>query len=529
MKAPSRALIGALVSLGLLAVACGGDDGGSAATPDANLIDKNVGSEVQGKLGGSTETTQAAPAEPKSMEEWEALWANQRAAVVKRIKDNKWGLQADGKTILGPEGFKVDLTKCPAGWDPKEGLTDTEIKLGSAAPSSGTQATGVYINQAMSVFFDYYAGKGLFTDSLGKNRRVNQIIKDDGYDPARTIPIVDELIDSEKVFDVMTQGSPSTLKTYDKLNQRCIPQFFNSTGHPAWGDPVNHPWTNGMLLAYNIEALLWGSFIDEHLAEFPADKPVTVAALVMNNDFGLVYDQAFRAYLEQSPNKARINYVTELIEPQAATVTDAMTTLASKDPDFFIEMLTGTPCAQAITESAQNGMNESTKYRFTSSVCKSPTFVGKAAVGDASNGWWVIGGGIRDLASPTEDTNPYSIWARQLLTSKGYDYKISSFYGAGLAFGWSRAQVYAIAGQLDGGLTRANYLTALRTIDMTPAAYLPGIKANMNGNADAYWIEGSEVAQYDSAAQGFKQQGNIIELSGKSKLCAWDQAAAKCT
>ena len=80
---------------------------------------------------------------------------------------------------------------------------------------------------------------------------------------------MDELIDSEKVFDVMTQGSPRTLKTYDKLNQRCIPHFFNSTGHPVWGDPVNHPWTNGMLFAYNIEALLWGDFIDQHISEFP--------------------------------------------------------------------------------------------------------------------------------------------------------------------------------------------------------------------------------------------------------------------
>ena len=161
----------------------------------------------------------------------------------------------------------------------------------------------------MSVIFDYYADKGLFTDSLGKKRRVNQIIKDDGYDPARTIPIVDELIDSEKVFDVMTQGSPCTLKTYDKLNQRCIPHFFNSTGHPLRGDPVNHPWTNGMLFPYNIEALLWGDFIDQHLSEFPAGEKVTVAALVMNNDFGKVYDQAFRAYLaavaQQGPDRLR--------------------------------------------------------------------------------------------------------------------------------------------------------------------------------------------------------------------------------
>jgi hypothetical protein len=384
----------------------------------------------------------------------------------------------------------------------------------------------VYINLAMSTIFDYYGEQGMFTDSLGKNRRVNQIIKDDGYDPARTIPIVDELIDSEKVFDVMTQGSPSTLKTYDKLNQRCIPHFFNSTGHPAWGDPVNHPWTNGMLLAYNIEALLWGNFIDERIDEFP--DGVTVSALVMNNDFGKVYDQAFRAYLEQSPNKDKIEYVSETIEPQAATVTDPMTTLAAKNPDYFIGMLTGTPCAQAVIAAAENGMNESTKYRFMPSVCKGATFVGRDAVGDSSDGWWIIGGGFRDLASPGEDGNAYVQWARELLTEKGYDYKTSGFYGFGLAFGWSRSQVYMVAGALDGGLTRANYLTALRAMDMTPAAYITGIKANLSGNTDAYWIEGSEIGQYDVATQQFIQQGDVIELSGKSETCAWNQTTSVC-
>ena len=34
------------------------------------------------------------------------------------------------------------------------------------------------------------------------------VLKDDGYDAARTIPLVDELIDSVKVFAIETAGSP---------------------------------------------------------------------------------------------------------------------------------------------------------------------------------------------------------------------------------------------------------------------------------------------------------------------------------
>ena len=49
-------------------------------------------------------------------------------------------------------------------------------------------------------------------DSNGKTRQIDFIYKDDGYDAARTIPLVDELIDSEKTFVVWTLGSPNGLE-----------------------------------------------------------------------------------------------------------------------------------------------------------------------------------------------------------------------------------------------------------------------------------------------------------------------------
>jgi hypothetical protein len=160
--------------------------------------------------------------------------------------------------------------------------------------------------------------------------------------------------------------------------------------------------------------------------------------------------------------------------------------------------------------------------------CKSTSFVGREAVGDASDGWWIVGGGMRDLASASEDGNPHSEWARELLTSKGLDYKASGYYSWGIANGWSRAQTLMVAGMLDGGLTRANYLTAMRSMDMTPAAYHTGIRLTMSGNKDAYWVEGSEVGRYDVASQSFILQGDIVDVSGRSKPCAWDTSIAAC-
>ncbi|MEZ5234241.1 MAG: ABC transporter substrate-binding protein [Acidimicrobiales bacterium] len=528
----------AAVAMIVIAAGCGGDDGGGEDAITANSAVEAVKNEIGTiQLGatttptsGATATTGAeAAAKPTSMEEWEDLWAEERAAIVEKIKENGWGLQADGKTVTGPEGFTIDVSQCAAGWSNTEGLTDTEIEIASHTPFSGTLADAGNINRGAEAIWAYYSKEGFFEDSEGKTRSVVPVFKDDGYDPARAIPLVDEFMDSDKVFAIWGLGSASVLKTYDKINQRCVPHPFAVTGHPAWGDPVNHPWTTGILFAYNTEAVLWGSFIDQHFDELKGDDgKVTFAALIMNNDFGKSYDAGFKAYLATSPNKDNINYVTETIEPQAPTVKDPMTNLAAENPSIFVAMLAGTPCSQAIIEAAENGMKDSAKYLFMPSVCKPSSQVGRDVVGDASDGWWIMGGGGRDINSPGEDANPFIIWARDVLKQAGYNAKDSGNFGSGISIGWSWAQTLKIAGELDGGLTRANLIVAARSMEMTHPMYLDGIKFNLNGNADAYWIEGSDLSQYDAAQQSWIPQGDIIELSGKSKNCAWDQAISNC-
>ena len=63
---------------------------------------------------------------------------------------------------------------------------------------------------------------------------------------------------------------------------------------------------------------------------------------------------------------------------------------------------------------------------------------------------------------------------------------------------------------------------------MTNPMLLEGIKYNMNGNKDAYLTEGSDLSKYDSAKQQWIQQGAVVELSGKSKNCAYDQSSGTC-
>lgn len=290
------------------------------------------------------------------------------------------------------------------------------------------------------------------------------------------------------------------------------------------GDPVNHPWTTSAAFSYGTEAIIWGAFIEKHLGEFGGKAKV--AFLKINNDGGTAWESAFKAYVAQSAHKDDIQVKYELHEPTAATITEQMTTLAAFQPNFFFMASTGTPCSQVLNETAQNGMKESVKYKFLASTCKATGAVSKDKAGDTSDGWWSAGGGMKDIASHSFDGDPWVVAGRDWLTAAGYDYK-EPIMNLGLSYAWTLQQGLLMAGDLPGGLNRSNLMIALRSMDMTNPQTLPGIKYNMNGNADAFLLEGSDISQWSVKDQAWIQQ-DIIDLSGKTKNCAWDQAASIC-
>ena len=205
-------LVAVLVGVSLTAAACGSSNKTNTNAQDATSTTSGVTITVP-KSSGVTGDAISDPAKlPTSMDDWEKLWASQRAAIVKRIKDNHWGVSADGKTLTGPEGFTIDLSKCPQGWTETEGITDNEIKIGQTLAESGTFAVAANYGKGEDAIFKHYSDQGAFTDVNGKSRKVTYIQKDDGYDTAKTVPLTDELLDSDKVFAQQTLGSPNIMK-----------------------------------------------------------------------------------------------------------------------------------------------------------------------------------------------------------------------------------------------------------------------------------------------------------------------------
>jgi hypothetical protein len=140
----------------------------------------------------------------------------------------------------------------------------------------------------------------------------------------------------------------------------------------------------------------------------------------------------------------------------------------------------------------------------------------------------VIGGGVIDFNDPTKQSLPQIQFAIEQLKKDNYDVKVSSQFGNGYVFGYPFVEYFRVASALDGGLTRANLMLAIRSMDFTSPFMLPGIRLNMNGAKDAYMVEGSEIGKYSAAKQAFEQIAPPVDLSGKSSNCVWDQSIANC-
>ena len=181
----------------------------------------------------------------------------------------------------------------------------------------------------------------------------------------------------------------------------------------------------------------------------------------MDNDFGLAYEQGFERFAEESDIIDEVEFVRH--DPAAATLTNEITTLAAANPDVFISMTAGNPCLLATQEAARAGITSTATAFFQPSVCKAVSAY-MAPAGEAADQWLIFGGGWKDSTDPQYEEDVYISWMNDQIDAAGLDSAVSLYATGYGQFGWAHVESLRIAAELDGGLTRTNYMIALRAL-----------------------------------------------------------------
>ncbi|GAB2959632.1 ABC transporter substrate-binding protein [Nonomuraea fastidiosa] len=222
------------------------------------------------------------------------------------------------------------------------GITDTSIKLGGIYPLSGPASAYGDIPKGIKAYFDY-----INAEKNGINgRKVEFIVRDDGYQPPKAVEEARRLVEQEQVFALFqTLGTPSTAATWDYANQRKVPQIFVATGASQWGTDTAHPWTIGWQPNYISEARVYAAYLKR---EKPQAK---VAVLYQNDDFGKDLLGGFKRAIEGTQVQVVAEQSYEVTDP---SVDPQMRNLAESKADVFLNVTTPKFGSQALAADAKN-------------------------------------------------------------------------------------------------------------------------------------------------------------------------------
>jgi len=162
------------------------------------------------------------------------------------------------------------------------GVTKDTITIGTTTPLSGPASFYAPVSKGAAAYYQYINAHG------GVNgRKINYIVHDDSYDPAKAVPLSHQLVEQDQVFAVVGQlGTPINTATRPYFNDPSVkvPDIFVATGATKWGaDYKTYPWTIGLQPDYQSEARVYAKDI---VQKHPNAK---IGILYQNDDFGKDY------------------------------------------------------------------------------------------------------------------------------------------------------------------------------------------------------------------------------------------------
>ncbi|QFG21381.1 ABC transporter substrate-binding protein [Actinomadura sp. WMMB 499] len=370
------------------------------------------------------------------------------------------------------------------------GITDDSIKLGGIYPLSGPASAYGDIPKGIKAYFDYINAEKDGIDG----RKVEFIVRDDGYQPPKAVEEARRLVEQEQVFALFqTLGTPSTSATWDYANQRKVPQVFVATGASKWGIDDKHPWTIGWQPNYISEARVYAQFLKQ-------DKPnAKVAVLFQNDDFGEDLLGGFKQAIEGSGITIVQEESYEVSDP---SVEPQMRDLAGSGADVFLNITTPKFGSQALAADAK--ITDWNPLHIVANVAASVTVLKPVGFDN-----------VQGVVSSTYYKDPNDPqWANDP-EMKLYQAKMKQYVpGADPsvpyhAFGWAVASSFHKTMQAAECKTREGLRDSVRNLqNVEVPMLLPGVPMQ-TGEGDGFPIESMQMMRFEG--ERWQLFGDVID------------------
>jgi len=220
-----------------------------------------------------------------------------------------------------------------------DGASDGEIKIGHTCPYSGPASAYGVNGKAIVAFWD------MINDTGGLNgRKIKFITLDDGYSPPKTVEMIRQLVEQERVLCTHnTLGTACNTAIHKYMNQKKVPHLYVASGASKWGNPKDFPWTMGYAPDYHTEAVIYAKHILANV------KDARIGVLMQNDDYGKDYWEGFKEGLGKEIDRVVKHVTFEVTDP---TVDSQIIQLKAADANVFFNIATPKFAAQAMRKVA---------------------------------------------------------------------------------------------------------------------------------------------------------------------------------
>jgi branched-chain amino acid transport system substrate-binding protein len=214
-----------------------------------------------------------------------------------------------------------------------QGVTDTEIRIGTLLPITGPAAPwGIPFAQGMRAYYDYINQQGGMY-----GRKIKLFVEDSQYSAPVATEAVRKLVEQDKVFALQgTLGSEVESAVYKYLEERGIPDMYIAAPNNEFTEPVVRT-RFAVMPPYSME----GRVLARHVYQTYSGQKLGM--LVQNTSDAREWEQGLKEGLEEL--NADVDVKTEYFDPAQSDVTAQVQRL--KTAGVAVIAFVGQPVAAA--------------------------------------------------------------------------------------------------------------------------------------------------------------------------------------